>query len=230
MRSEPLALFLSRAFRSALFGRAIGEAIPALHERMAHVAELGLPPVLGFRVGRALMRVVLTHLAVKVRFIIGIAILGLLRLEAFVQGPRLDQGAINQEMLVRQKVSLLVFEKLDHELLEYIALLKAFPVIGEDCRIPDRVVRRQTDEPTKQQIAVELLDQLALGADRVKHLQQQRHDRRNIHSVLDILDSWSDLAEMISTGFPGSRRAWPSITTFSLGPSPNLMTAVPPTV
>jgi hypothetical protein len=78
-------------------------------------------------------------------------------------------------MLVRQKrLHLLVFEKLGHELLEHIAFLKAFPVLGENCRIPDRVVRRQTDEPTKQQIVVDLLHQLALGADRVKHLQQQR--------------------------------------------------------
>jgi len=186
MRFEPLAFFLSiasEARRSAVpfrfcDGAADSKAVPVLHERMAHVAELGLAPVrlaveLGFGVGRALMRVVLAHLAVKVRAII--AILGSLRLEAFVRGPGLDQGAIDREMLVRQKrLHLLVFEKLGHELLEHIAFLKAFPVLGENCRIPDRVVRRQTDEPTKQQIVVDLLHQLALGADRVKHLQQQR--------------------------------------------------------
>jgi len=36
----------------------------------------------------------------------------------------------------------IVFEKLGHELLEHIALLKAFPVLGENRRIPDRIVRR----------------------------------------------------------------------------------------
>src|SRR5438874_2444687 len=146
---------------------AFGHLSTSLRDLIADVASRA-------RIDRApTPRASLTNLAVKVRAII--ALLGSLRLEALVRGPRLDQGAINREMLVRQKrLHLLVFEKLDHELLERIAFLKAFPVLGEDCRIPDRVVRRQTDEPTKQQIVVELLDQLALGADRVKYLQQQR--------------------------------------------------------
>ena len=63
MRFEPLAFFsssASEARRSAIDSK----AIPVLHERMAHVAELGLPPFrlaveLGFGVGRALMRVVI---------------------------------------------------------------------------------------------------------------------------------------------------------------------------
>jgi hypothetical protein len=62
---------------------------------MAHVAELGLAPVdlaieLGFGAGRALMGLVLAHLAVKVRAVI--ALVGALRLEArvsnFVQTVR----------------------------------------------------------------------------------------------------------------------------------------------
>jgi hypothetical protein len=74
-------------------------------------------------------------------------------------------------MLVRQKrLYLLVVEKLSHELLEHITLLKAFPVLGENCCIPDRGVRRQTDEPTEQQIVIELLHQLPLGPDRIEHL------------------------------------------------------------
>ena len=64
-------------------------------------------------------------------------------------------------------------EKLGHELLEHIAFLKAFPVLGEHSRVPDRIVRREADEPAKQQIVVELLHQLALGADRIEHLQEQ---------------------------------------------------------
>src|SRR6516164_837068 len=41
-----------------------GKAVPVLHERMAQIRELGLAPArlaveLGFRVGRALMRIVL---------------------------------------------------------------------------------------------------------------------------------------------------------------------------
>ena len=67
-----------------------------------------------------------------------------------------------------------MFEKLGHKLLEHIAFLKAFAVLGEHGRVPDRIVRREADEPAKQQIVVELLHQLALGADRIKHLQNQR--------------------------------------------------------
>ena len=101
--------------------------------------------------------------------------LGLLRFEAFVRRPGFDQRAINREVLVRQKrFHLLMFEKLGHKLLEHIAFLKAFPVLGEYGRVPDRIVRREADEPAKQQIVVELLHQLALGADRIEHLQNQR--------------------------------------------------------
>ena len=76
------------------------------------------------------MRIVLADLAVKVRAVI--VLLGSLRLEAFVRCPGFDQRAINREVLVRQKrFHLLMFEKLGHELLEHIAFLKAFPVLGE---------------------------------------------------------------------------------------------------
>src|SRR6516225_8092274 len=58
--------------------------------------------------------------------------LGLLRFEAFVRRPGFDQRAINREVLVRQKrFHLLMFEKLGHKLLEHIAFLKAFAVLGE---------------------------------------------------------------------------------------------------
>ena len=65
-------MFLEHGLRSAPFSRAVrlcdhaadGKAVPVLHERMAQVSELGLAPVrlaveLGFKVGRALMRIVL---------------------------------------------------------------------------------------------------------------------------------------------------------------------------
>src|SRR6516162_3954038 len=64
--------------------------------------------------------------------------LGLLRFEAFVRRPGFDQRAISREVLVRQKrFHLLMFEKLGHELLEHIAFLKAFAVLGEHGRVPD---------------------------------------------------------------------------------------------
>ena len=128
--------------RSAPFSRAVrrcdhaadGKAVPVLHERMAQISKLGLVPVrltveLGFRVGQALMRIVLADLAVKVRAVI--VLLGLLRLEAFVRCPGFDQRAINREVLVRQEAVHLRGVETGHELLEHVAFFKAFPVLGE---------------------------------------------------------------------------------------------------
>ena len=91
MRFKAFGLFLEQGLRSAPFSRAVrrcdhaadGKAVPVLHERMAQVRELGLAPArlaveFGFRIGRALMRIVLADLAVKVRAVI--VLLGLLRL------------------------------------------------------------------------------------------------------------------------------------------------------
>ena len=58
-----------------------------------------------------------------------------------------------------------------HQLGQYIGLLEATPVLRERRRIPDRIVRRQADKPAEQQVVVELLHQLALGADAERRLQ-----------------------------------------------------------
>lgn len=47
------------------------------------------------------------------------------------------------------------------------------PVLGEGRVIPDPIIHRQTHEPAKQQVVVQLLTQEPLGADRVQHLQHQ---------------------------------------------------------
>jgi hypothetical protein len=46
-------------------------------------------------------------------------------------------------------------------------------VLGQDCRIPDRVVHAEPDKPPEQQVEVDPFDQLALRTDRVERLQQQ---------------------------------------------------------
>jgi hypothetical protein len=45
-----------------------------------------------------------------------------------------------------------VFEKLGHKLLEHIALLKTLPVLSENCHIPDRIIRRQANEPANNKL------------------------------------------------------------------------------
>jgi hypothetical protein len=46
--------------------------------------------------------------------------------------------------------------------------------LGECCRIPDWLIHAQSDEPAKQQVVLQLLDQQALAADGVEAVQQQR--------------------------------------------------------
>jgi hypothetical protein len=46
-------------------------------------------------------------------------------------------------------------------------------VLGQGCRIPDRVVHAEPDKPPEQQVEVDPFDQLALRTDRVERLPQQ---------------------------------------------------------
>src|SRR5580698_1558711 len=78
-------------------------------------------------------------------------------------------------MLVGQQwPDLGMVQQFDHELLEHIALLEPFPVLGEHRRNPDLIVRRQPNEPAKKKIVIELLHQLAFRTDAVEHLKQER--------------------------------------------------------
>jgi hypothetical protein len=61
-----------------------------------------------------------------------------------------------------------------HEPLRYRAVEQPFAVLREDRMLPDRIVHAQANEPAKQQVVVDLLDQQDLRTDRLKHLQQQR--------------------------------------------------------
>src|SRR5882762_10497712 len=87
-------------------GAVNSKTVAVLHNRMTHIAELGLAPgrfaiELGLRVACALMRVVLAPLAMKVRAIAVIrAVFGL---EALVRGPGFDERAVDREMLVDSK-------------------------------------------------------------------------------------------------------------------------------
>jgi hypothetical protein len=99
---------------------------------------------------------------------------GVLALEALEAGPRLDQRAVNGEVLVREQVPL---PRLGHHPIEkgarHLLAEQALPVLREHRGIPDRVVHLQAHEPAIQQVVVELFHQLPLAPDRVQHLQQQ---------------------------------------------------------
>src|SRR6184192_2132585 len=149
--SRSFGFLLEHRLRGTPLGGAAGlcdgavnsKTVAVLHDRMTHIAELGLAPgrlaiELGLWVACALMRVVLAPLAVKVRAVAVIrAVLGL---EALVRGPGLDERAVDREMLVRQqRLDLWVIQKPFHELPEHIAALKPIAVFGEGGRIPDRI-------------------------------------------------------------------------------------------
>ena len=64
-------------------------------------------------------------------------------------------------------------EQVVHELLKNIAALQPLAVLGEGGCIPHRIIRREAHKPAKQQVIVQLLDQLSLRADAMEDLEQQ---------------------------------------------------------
>src|SRR5438132_10412330 len=87
-------------------GAVNSKTVAVLHDRMTHIAELGLAPgrfaiELGLRVACALMRVVLAPLAVKVRAIA--VIRAVFALEAPERRPSLDERAAHRATLVRRQ-------------------------------------------------------------------------------------------------------------------------------
>ena len=89
------------------------QAITVLHQGMPHVAKLGRLPVPllvkpGFRVGRALVRLVGTLLLVEVAlgvaaWTLAVVVASILPAEALERGPRLDQRAVHREVIARQQ-------------------------------------------------------------------------------------------------------------------------------
>ncbi|MNL50359.1 hypothetical protein D3C87_1733710 [compost metagenome] len=66
--------------------------------------------------------------------------------------------------------------------------------MGEAGRMPDSRIHRKPDEPSKQQIVIDLLHQHPLRADREEGLQQRRpqqhlgRDRRTSHAGIKTVD------------------------------------------
>ncbi len=164
------------------------EPVAVLHEGVPHEAELGFPapplaiePCLGIR--DAPVRVVTQPLAVKVH--LGVAPAGrrlrrvgrgaVLGPGALHRGRGLDQRAVHAEVVLRQEP----FHPRDGQHgtqngCHHAAVEQAVAVLGKGRGVPDGIVDAQADEPAEQQIEVELLHQLALGADRIEGLQQHR--------------------------------------------------------
>src|SRR5476649_3085145 len=95
--------------------------------------------------------------------------------KAFMAGPRLNQRAIHTEVLAREPLLVLGdAHNLVKEFDDRVVFDQPLAVLGEDGGYPNGIVHRQPDKPTKQQVILNLLHQLALGAHAIEHLQQHR--------------------------------------------------------
>ena len=95
-------------------------------------------------------------------------------LKALQAGPGLQLRPIYCEVFVREQAGCPglrpdgVEERGGH-----IAGQQPVSVLGKRCRMPDRVVHIQTDEPSEQEVVVEFLHQQPFAPDRVEHLHHQ---------------------------------------------------------
>lgn len=92
-----------------------------------------------------------------VRVVAAAPVLGL---EALLARPRLQEGTIDREMLVRQQPGRP--RLLDHRLEEMardLVFQQAIMVLAEGRRVPHRLIHAQADEPAEQQVVADLLDQ-----------------------------------------------------------------------
>src|SRR5215467_6944216 len=154
---------------------------------MSGVAQLGLlarslarQP--GLRISRRLMGIVAAPLTVKVDarvagvvIVRGLLLRLILGLEALVPGPRLDQRAVDREVLIAEQP--LVAGLFDHrreKTFRHLALEQALPVLSKSRCVPHLIVDAKPHEPTEQEVVVELLHQKPLAAYRIKELQQKR--------------------------------------------------------
>jgi hypothetical protein len=96
-------------------------------------------------------------------------------LEALEPRPRLNERAVDREVLVREQLPLPGLR--EHGLEEgfgHLTVEQALPILREHADVPDAIVHVQADEPSVEQVVVELLHELPLAADAVQDLEQQR--------------------------------------------------------
>src|SRR5271170_3047379 len=96
-------------------------------------------------------------------------------LKTFLAGPRFDQRTINGKMFVAQQSALA--RKRNHFTKERggnISVKETVTVLGEHRMIPDCIVHRKTDKPSKEQIVVQLLHQQSFTTDGIQDLHKKR--------------------------------------------------------
>ena len=142
---------------------------------------VALPVQARLRIGRAGVGVIAAWLALPVGLGVASSAVGrlvvraILRPKALLASPGLNQGTIDGEVLFReQSLPVGLAHHFGEEGLDDFVLEQAIPVLRKDRVVPDRVLQRQPDEPAEQEVVAHLFHQLPFGADRIKHLQEQR--------------------------------------------------------
>ena len=116
-----------------------------------------------------------------------------LPLKALVPRPRLDQRAIDGEVLIRQPRLGLGHDQLKEALRDRVRQ-QTIPILGEHRWRPDRFIHLQAHEPPEQDVVVELLHEEALTPNRIEELQQLRpeqplrRDRRPPHGRIQAVE------------------------------------------
>ncbi len=151
---------------------------------MTEIAEPGLLAIAlaiepGVRIGRRSVGIVAPLLPLEVARRTGAGSGPLvLRPEALLPGPGLDERAVDAEVLIRKELrGLGLGEHRGEECPGDIAREQPLAVLGEHGHIPDRVVGVEPDEPAEEQVVVERLHQQPLRADRVQDLEDQRPEQ-----------------------------------------------------
>ncbi len=128
--------------------------------RVRHRAMRGFRPLFPVKAGAVIARV-----DRAIRFVICGAY-------ALLARPRLEQRTVDGEVLAREQARLLRRrDRAGEELRRVVAVEQTLQILGERGCVPRRGLEVEPDEPTTEEIVLELLDELALASNRIQQLQ-----------------------------------------------------------
>jgi len=129
------------------------------------------------------VRVVLARLAAEVAPPVVVARLLVLGPKALHGRPRLEQCAVDAEVIAAHQVGNLSSDR-EEERRRHVVLHQTRAVLGEGARVEGRLEHVHVEEPAEQQVVLELLAELPLASERVQRDEQRalqqplRRDRR----------------------------------------------------
>src|SRR5216683_3351484 len=95
-------------------------------------------------------------------------------LKALLTRPRLDQGSIYAEVLIREQIGCTrLVQHFGEELRCHVARQQPVAVLAVDRGHPDRLIHIQTHEPAEQQVVAQLFHQEPFAANAIQDLEKQ---------------------------------------------------------